>query len=62
LVILSPYKQLKLKRFFKSKWFKIPFFTAYTILALAGVFYVGTFIAIQLKWTNECGALDTNTR
>ncbi|MBI1837331.1 MAG: hypothetical protein HYR91_08715 [Flavobacteriia bacterium] len=51
-----------MKRFFKSKWFKIPFFTGYTIFALAGVFYVGTFLAIKFKWTNESGAVDTNTR
>lgn len=51
-----------MKRFFKSKWFKIPFFTGYTLFALAGVFYVGTFLAIKFKWTNEAGAVDTNTR
>ena len=51
-----------MKRFFKSKWFKIPFFTGYTLLALAGVFYIGTFLAIKFKWTNELGAVDTNTR
>ena len=51
-----------MKRFFKSKWFKIPFFTGYTVLALAGVFYIGTFLAIKFKWTNETGAIDTNSR
>jgi hypothetical protein len=51
-----------LKRFFKSKWFKIPFYTGYTLLALIGVFYIGTFLAIKFKWTNELGAVDTNTR
>lgn len=51
-----------MKRFFASKWFKIPFFTLTFIFAAIGAFFVLTYLAIQFKWTNDAGAVDVNNR
>lgn len=51
-----------MKAFFKSKWFKIPFFTFLSIFALIGAFFTFSFLAIQLRLTDESGGVDINNR
>ncbi len=51
-----------MRRFFRSKWFKIPMYTFTILFALIGFFLTGSFIAIKLGWTNEAGAVDANSR
>ena len=51
-----------MKRFFRSKWVKIPLYTFTILFALIGFFLTGSFIAIKLGWTNEAGAVDVNSR
>ncbi|MES2557537.1 MAG: hypothetical protein V4604_15385 [Bacteroidota bacterium] len=51
-----------MRRFFRSKWFKIPMYTFTILFALIGFFLTGSFIAIKLGWTNESGAIDANSR
>lgn len=51
-----------MRRFFRSKWVKIPLYTFTILFALIGFFLTGSFIAIKLGWTNEAGAVDANSR
>ncbi len=51
-----------MRRFFRSKWFKIPLYTFTILFALIGFFLTGSFIAIKMGWTNEAGAVDANSR
>ncbi len=51
-----------MKKFFKSKWFRIPFFTLMTIFALIGAFFTFSFLAIQFRLTDESGGIDINNR
>lgn len=53
---------LPVKRFFKSKWFKIPFYTLTLIFAAIGFFLSVSYAAIQLGWTKEGGIVDANNR
>ena len=53
---------LSVKRFFKSKWFKIPFYTLTFIFAAIGFFLTVSYAAIQLGWTKEGGIVDANNR
>jgi hypothetical protein len=50
------------KRIFKSKWFRIPFFTLLTSFALIGAFFTFSFLAIQFRLTDESGGVDSNNR
>lgn len=51
-----------MKRFFKSKWFKIPFFTLTFAFAAIGFFLTVSYAAIQFGWTKEGGIVDSNNR
>lgn len=51
-----------MKRFFQSKWFRIPFFTLTFAFALIGFFLTGSYLAIKMKWTNDSGIVDANNR
>lgn len=51
-----------MKRVFRSRWFKIPFYTLTFGFALIGFFLTGSYLAIQMGWTNESGIVDTNSR
>ncbi len=51
-----------MKRFFRSKWFKIPFFTFMTIFALIGAGLVGIQVAHYFNLTNDPGKIDVNDR
>lgn len=51
-----------MKRFFQSKWVKIPFYTLTLIFAAIGFFLTVSYAAIQFGWTVEKGAVDTNNR
>jgi len=50
------------KRFFKSKWFKIPFYTLTFAFAAIGFFLTVSYAAIQMGWTKEGGIVDSNNR
>jgi hypothetical protein len=50
------------KRFFKSKWFKIPFYTLTFAFAAIGFFLTVSYMAIQMGWTKEGGIVDSNNR
>ncbi|MNK02220.1 hypothetical protein D3C87_200400 [compost metagenome] len=51
-----------MKRFFKSKWFKIPFYTLTFAFAAIGFFLTVSYMAIQMGWTKEGGIVDSNNR
>lgn len=51
-----------MKRFFKSKWFKIPFYFFTFTFALIGLGLTLAYLAIHFKWTNEKGSVDGNSR
>ncbi len=54
--------QTFVKRFFKSKWFKIPFYTLTFAFAAIGFFLTVSYAAIQMGWTKEGGIVDSNNR
>ena len=51
-----------MKKFFKSKWFKIPFYTLTILFAIIGFALSAAYAAIQFRWTNESGSVDQNHR
>lgn len=51
-----------MRKFFTSRWIKIPFFIVVFTFATLGFFFVGTFFAIKYKWTNDGGKIDANNR
>jgi hypothetical protein len=51
-----------LKNLFRSKWFKIPFYTFLVGFALIGFFLTASYIAIKFKFTDESGIVDSNNR
>lgn len=51
-----------MKKIFKSRWFKIPFYTIFTALALIGAFFTLSFLAIHFRLTDEEGGVDVNNR
>jgi hypothetical protein len=51
-----------LKRFFRSKWFKIPFYTFLVGFALIGFFLTASYVAIKFRLTDEKGSVDVNDR
>lgn len=51
-----------MKRLFKSRWFKIPYYTVLYAFAAFGCFLTVSFAAIQFGWTNDKGAVDSNNR
>lgn len=51
-----------MKRLFKSKWFKIPFYTLTFAFAAIGFFLTVSYAAIQMGWTKEGGIVDSNNR
>ena len=44
------------------KWWKITYKTIIVLFALAGLFFTGTYLALQFKLTNDKGAVDSNNR
>ncbi|WP_341903279.1 hypothetical protein [Fluviicola taffensis] len=51
-----------MKQFFKSRWFKIPFYTLTFAFAAIGFFLTVSYAAIQMGWTKEGGIVDSNNR
>lgn len=51
-----------MKRFFRSRWFKIPFYTFLVGFALIGFFLTASYIAIKFRFTDEKGSVDVNDR
>jgi hypothetical protein len=51
-----------MKRFFQSKWFKIPYNLALYGFAGYGVILVGVFLALKFRITDEKGLVDDNNR
>jgi hypothetical protein len=50
------------KKFFTSKWFKIPFFTLTFAFAAIGFFLTVSYLAIKFRWTDDKGSVDSNNR
>lgn len=46
----------------KKKWFKIPYTIFLYLFAIVGFGLTGAYMAIQFKWTNEKGSVDTSSR
>lgn len=51
-----------MKKVFKSKWFKIPFYTLLVGFALIGFFLTASYAAIKLRLTDDSGSVDVNNR
>ncbi|MES2587707.1 MAG: hypothetical protein V4622_01930 [Bacteroidota bacterium] len=51
-----------MKQFFRSKWFKIPFYFFVFAFAIIGFGLTTAYFAIYYKWTDEGGAVDKNSR
>ncbi len=51
-----------MKKLFKSKWFKIPFYTLTFAFAAIGFFLTVSYAAIRMGWTKEGGIVDANNR
>lgn len=51
-----------MSKFFKSKWIRIPAVFFIAIFCLIGLFFTATYLGIQLKLTNDSGAVDVNNR
>ncbi len=51
-----------MKKFFKSRWFRIPYFTILYLFAIYGAFLTLTYFAMKFNWTRESGKLDSNNR
>jgi uncharacterized protein (DUF2164 family) len=51
-----------MKKFFKSSWFRIPYFTVLYLFAIYGAFLTLTYFAMKFNWTRESGKLDSNNR
>lgn len=51
-----------MKRFFRSKWLRIPAYTIVFSLAIIGLFFTGSAAAIYFGWTKDGGAVDINDR
>jgi hypothetical protein len=51
-----------MKKFFKSRWFRIPYFTVLYLFAIYGAFLTLTYFAMKFNWTRESGKLDSNNR
>lgn len=49
-------------RFFRSLWFKIPFYTVVFAFAAIGLFLTVSYLAIHYRWTDDKGSVDTNSR
>ena len=54
--------EFKVKKLFKSKWFKIPFYTLTFAFAAIGFFLTVSYAAIRMGWTKEGGMVDANNR
>lgn len=51
-----------MSKLFKSKWIRIPALFLIAIFCLIGLFFTATYLGIQLKLTNDSGAVDVNNR
>ncbi|TSJ42392.1 hypothetical protein [Fluviicola chungangensis] len=51
-----------MKKLFKSKWFKIPFYSLTFAFAAIGFFLTVSYTAIRMGWTKEGGIVDANNR
>lgn len=59
---LNNSKQTKLRHIFKHKWVKIPTYLIIISFALIGVFLTASYVAIQLRLTDQKGSVDSNNR
>lgn len=51
-----------MKKFIRSKWFKIPFYTFLVGFALIGFFLTASYVAIKFRLTDDSGIVDSNNR
>ena len=51
-----------MKQFFRSGWFKFPFYTFIVGFALIGLFLTASYVAIKFRLTNDSGRVDSNNR
>lgn len=51
-----------MRKFFRSRWVKIPLYTLTILFAIVGFGLCAAYFAIQFKWTNESGSVDGNHR
>lgn len=51
-----------MKQFFRSRWFKFPFYTFLVGFALIGLFLTASYVAIKFRFTNDSGSVDSNNR
>lgn len=51
-----------MRRFFLSKWFKIPYRVVLYSFACYGAFLSLTYFAMKYRWTNDSGMIDSNNR
>lgn len=51
-----------MKKIFRSKWFKIPFYTFLVGFALIGFFLTASYVAIKFRLTDDGGTIDANNR
>lgn len=51
-----------MKRFFSSKWVRIPFKVFLFIFAAIGFFLTVSYMAIKFRWTDDGGIVDANNR
>lgn len=49
-------------RFFRSRWFKVPFYTFTYSFAAIGFFLTVSYVAIKMRWTDDGGSVDANNR
>lgn len=47
---------------FRSRWFKIPFYTFLVGFALIGFFLTASYVAIKFRLTDDSGIVDSNNR
>ncbi|MES2799777.1 MAG: hypothetical protein V4638_07150 [Bacteroidota bacterium] len=51
-----------MKRFFRSRWFRIPYNIGLYGLAAYGAFLLLTYFAMKFEWTKDGGKVDANNR
>ncbi len=51
-----------MKKLFKSRWFKVPYYTVLYSFALYGGFLTLTYLAMKFNWTRDNGRVDVNNR
>lgn len=51
-----------MRKFFKSKWVRIPYTILLYLFAMYGFFLAFTYFAMKFQWTNNSGMVDSNNR